>query len=335
MACTPSPICGLEENCVGDALYVLERDRQPLVVIRNRAFTEQDIEIIRQCVRDHFSLGRTRISVKVCEALDWRQPNGWLKERACREALVRLEAQGHISLPPLTTAYARRVSITSNPRRKYTEDWNLSTPITEAHELPTFQLAKGTRFEKQWNAIVAEYHYLGHSITVGRCLKYLVHVGDKIVGAISFSSPAWRLSARDKLLQELGLGLPDIREQVINNSRFLILPSVNVHNLASRILSQSTRIVKRDWATYYSVTPVAVETFVDTTRYIGTCYRAANWLEIGMTQGTAKRGSSLRREVVPQKAVYLYGLDRGIRRRLFELHRLSTAPCVNVPEGTK
>jgi hypothetical protein len=189
-------------------------------------------------------------------------------------------------------------------------------PLTNGGDI-TLEFAKGNAAERTWNKLVNEHHYLGHKVVVGRRLKYLIHYLGKPVGAICFSSAAWELESRDKALQHLGFSPKRIREQVINNSRFLIVSNANVPNLASRALSLATKQVAHDWTEFYSLRPQVVETFVQPSRFGGTCYKAANWIEIGRTKGYAKRG---RNHVNSQesKYIFLYGLSKTMRRKLLQ-----------------
>lgn len=189
-----------------------------------------------------------------------------------------------------------------------------SATVTKYPKKIVLEFAKGGDSEALWNSIVNRYHYLGHSVAVGRCVKYLIKADAELVGAISFSSPAWNLASRDRILSQF-FTFSQIRDVVINNNRFLILPHVQVPNLASAVLSAASRRVVADWSSYYTITPLFVETFVDADRFRGTCYRAANWLEIGSTQGYAKKGSSHHNSQKP-KHIFLYALSRTMRRKL-------------------
>ena len=175
------------------------------------------------------------------------------------------------------------------------------------------KFAKGNKYEKDWNELVDEYHYLGYRPAVGRCIKYIIQSNDRLLGAISFCSPAWRIESRDKLLRMIGLNNP--QEEVINNARFLVLPVVHIANFASYALSLATRQIVKDWNWYYSVKPLVAETFVQPSLFSGTCYKAANWLEIGLTKGYAKRGSFYQNGQEPKK-IFLYGLNKNIRLKL-------------------
>lgn len=285
------------------------------ILLRGRLFTSDDLEVIVRCVDKHYTEGRTRISEIVCQELDWRQPNGWLKDRACRDVLRKLDSLGLIKLPPPLTKSVNRHNDSTTPPQDVLADYDLETPITEMPDSLSLELAKGNYKERVWNALIEEYHYLGHKVAVGRCLKYLLLENNNLLGAIAFSSPAWALAPRDSLLQFLGITSARMHDIIINNSRFLILPRVQVPNLASRVLAMSTRRVTKDWHAYYAIKPLIVETFIQPSLYSGTSYLAANWIEIGVTKGYAKRGSSYHNSQEP-KTILLYGLNRHIRRKL-------------------
>lgn len=290
--------------------------KRPLI-FRGRLFSSDEIAVVVSCTAKYFNSGRTAISRAVCEELNWKQPNGWLKDRACRDAMRQMEAAGLITLPaPLVK---KNVNKQDKPTktRSLLLSIDLSTPLSEMPRVIDFDLAKGSKSERIWNELVEKYHYLGHKVIVGRCLKYLVKGDGRIIGALAFSSPAWHLEARDATLKDLGVAKEEILDKVINNSRFLILPHINVKNLASRILSNGCERVAEDWSWYYSVKPVIVETFVQPSLYLGTCYKAANWVEIGQTKGYAKKGLSHHNSQEP-KGIYLYGLNKDTRKRLRE-----------------
>jgi len=270
-----------------------------------------------RCVADHYGEGRTRISEVICARLGWRQPNGWPKDRACRDVLQRLENLHLVKLPSrLSNPQNGKSTVTKRNRKKLL--CGIQTPVSTMPERIELEFAKGNASEHLWNAIVDEYHYLGHRVQVGRCLKYLIRGDGKLIGAISFSSPAWQLGVRDSLLKRIGISSSSVRDVVINNSRFCILPKVRVPHLASRILSLAARQVVQDWCQFYSVKPLLAETFVEPNRFEGTCYRAANWNEIGRTSGYAKLGPTHHNSQEP-KMVFLYGLTRAYRRRLAAL----------------
>jgi hypothetical protein len=166
-----------------------------------------------------------------------------------------------------------------------------------------------------WNEAIARFHYLGYTPLSGAQQRYLVEYDDGILGAIGFGASAWKVAARDHWIgwtsQQRQSGL----QRVVNNARFLLLPWVRVKNLASRILSMSARRLVGDWQQRYGYQPVLLETFVEQPRFSGSCYRAANWIYVGDTQGRGKLDRYEER-ALPIKGVYLYPLISDFRREL-------------------
>jgi len=287
------------------------------ITLRGRTFSLHDLEIVQTCVVKYYGRGRTYISREICKALNWRQPNGWLKDRACRDVLRHLDSLGVIKLPPSLVAKSAS-SPKQTPRiDDWTQVYDFDSPIISVPKSKIqIVFAKGNNYERLWNFLVDQYHYLGHRVVVGRHIKYLFWFDNRVLGAIGFSSPAWRLQPRDRLLARLGVNNP--LDTTINNFRFLILPNVKVKNLASYLLALATRQVVKDWTWYYALTPLFAETFVQPSRFDGTCYKAANWVEIGTTKGYAKKGMVYRNSQEPKK-IFLYGLNRKLRRQIFKL----------------
>lgn len=285
------------------------------LTIRGRSFSNKELNQIQTLTQEHFFQGRTFISKVICETLEWRQPNGWLKDRACRDVLRTLEKLGLINLPE--SKILRKVGLQEKISSK--KDVKALKPlstnlVTSFPQSVCLKLAKGNSEEKLWNYFVDTYHYLGHKVVVGRCLKYLVEADSIILGAISFSSSAWHLAPRNALLSQF-IDKIHIRDAVINNSRFLVLPHVQVPNLASHILSIAVRQVYHDWHNYYSIEPLIIETFVEPNRFHGTCYKAANWIQIGTTKGFKKSGASYQYQQSP-KQIFIYPLRKGLRKQI-------------------
>lgn len=284
------------------------------LVLRGRAFGLRELRIILQTVSTHGEKGRTRVSEIVCERLAWRQPNGWLKDRACRDVLRRLARRGLLKLPQKLAKNGGRNGVWNAPQTQI-DRLNAELPLERLPSSVTLELAKGNAAERLWNFLVAEHHYLGYRVAVGRCLKYLIRGEGRVLGAIAFSSPVWRLDARDRILIKCGLRLADLHDQVINNTRFVLLPQARVEHLASKVLSVALHQVATDWEEYYAVQPLVAETFVQPSKFDGTCYKAANWLHIGRSRGFAKVGPTHHNSQEP-KAIFLYGLNRSIRSKL-------------------
>jgi hypothetical protein len=226
--------------------------------------------------------------------------NGWLKDRACRDVLRTLHDKKIIKLPK-----SRKKSVDGLPVSK--PNVSKLNELLAAKDLNVtsfsrikFVQVKGTKKEQIWNEVVNEYHYLGFKTFVGRSLKYLVLYDELIIAAIGFCDPAWQLTQRDEICKEIGIIKSEIRLRGINNGRFLILPWINIPNLASYVLSKTVKLAKRDWEEYYTIPPAYIETFVDPNRFHGTCYRADNWTLIGKSKGYKKSGASYSNSQIPK-----------------------------------
>jgi len=185
------------------------------------------------------------------------------------------------------------------------------------NEFPVVELKMVRRQPEEalWNYLVHRYHYKGYRILVGSHLKYLAFMDGTPIGCLSWSSSVFRIQSRD-----LYLGwTPESRTRgirfIANNSRFLILPWVRIKNLASHLLGLSARVVSHDWMNFYGHPIYLLETFVETQRFQGTCYRAANWERVGITKGHAKKDGQFYYHG-NRKDVYVYPLTTDFRKRL-------------------
>ncbi len=277
-----------------------------------KAFCAEHIERIRALIRTHPQANRQRLSYLVCEALDWRKPDGGLKDMSCRVALLRMHQEGLIELPP--------PSHKVNPCRSFGRRTAQAEPepLLEApvHELGALRLE---RVERQasalWNEYIDRYHYLGYKPLPGAQLRYFAYAGERRLGLLGFGAAAWKTGPRDAWI---GWSREQRRRNlgaVVNNARFLVLPWVRVKGLASKLLAMAARGLPEDWAGCYGYRPVLLESFVEVERFAGTCYRAANWLCVGQTQGRGKLGDH-RLGQVPIKTVWVYPLAKDFRERL-------------------
>jgi hypothetical protein len=285
-----------------------------------REFSASDLALIREVVESCAGLSRMELAHTVCELVDWTRPSGRLKARECWEFLEQLDAHGLVRLPAKRSTKppgARtRVPLTAHgaPGPPLDGDVSQVAPI----ELEAVREPPQRRLFRE---LVGRYHYLGHAVPFGAHVRYVVWASAParaVVGCLQFSSPAWRLAVRDQWI-----GWDDVTrrrnlQRVINNSRFLILPWVRVRNLASTALALAARAVVREWPARYGVAPVLVETLVDRQRYHGGCYRAANWVALGVTTGRGRMDRAHRRHDGPPKTVLVYPLVADARRRLQE-----------------
>ncbi len=299
------------------------------LILRGRTFKQHEIDQIVAITRSYYSRGRTFISIQVCKALNWRQPNGWLKDRACREVLVSLEKLGAIQLPPRKVQSPNKGNRRGKNLARLSDIVSLNTEPLDSLDLSSIEIeyVKGTAKENEWNAIVDAYHYLGFRCFVGRSMKYFIGSKGRVLGCIGFTAPSWTVGPRDKLFEILAVSRDQIREYAINNGRFLILPWVRVPNLASKALSLAIKRVVVDWREYYSIEPLFLETYVDPTRFIGTSYKAANWLRLGSTKGYKKSGSN-HHNGQSKKDIYIYPVEKKLRKQISEI--ISTNNAVSL-----
>jgi hypothetical protein len=282
--------------------------------IRNRRIDSSDIDTIRQFIETHFEKGRTVISKLLCEHWNWRQPNGILKDRACRELLLKLEKIGEIQLPPLLVNRRPRGKNKAPTRAPFAYDRSpVYGPISGSQNLKLKMVRRSTH-EKMWDYLINTYHYLGNPSIVGAYLKYIAYLDERPVACLGWGGAAWKVACRDTIIGWDTNTRKQHLHMVVNNVRFLILPWIRVKNLASRLLSANIRVLAKDWYQFYAHPVVLAETFVDG-RFAGTCYKAANWMYAGDTKG---RGKYDRYNQCPGsvKAVFLYPLQKNFQEVL-------------------
>lgn len=279
---------------------------------RSRELTTWDIEFIRGTITQHYDRGRSHISRMLCKSWQWRQPNGKLKEYAARDLLLRLEEKGFIKLPP-------RLAQKNNAKAKSFNQIPLFVKNSLAGsvgEYPGFFLRPaGPQDNYLWNYLVHHYHYLGLQKLVGEHFRYLAFLNGQVVGCLAWASAAWKVKDRDQFIGWDETSKRKNLHLIANNTRFLILPWINVKYLASKVLSLSLKRLSHDWQKTYGHPICLAETFVDTARFKGTCYQASNWQYVGQTKGSAKKGNQYLYHGQP-KAIYLYPLHRHFRRHL-------------------
>lgn len=281
---------------------------------RGRTFTQDEINRIQEIATSNWSLSRTWLSVKVCEELNWRKPDGGLKEMACRCAFLKMIKDGILQLRPVDKIYAFH----TRKSPTHTDYGDLGSEIcSHINELQNLRIevCKNIKEKKLWSELVDRYHYLGYTPLGGAQLRYFIKSDERILGCIGWSCAAWKTAPRDNFI---GWD-PGQRERnlhfIVNNSRYLILPWVKVRCLASKILAMSAKQLPSDWLRVYKYKPVLLETFVEKQRFFGTCYKAANWLQMGETTGRG-RYDRYNNKVVPVKTIWLYPLAVSFRETL-------------------
>jgi len=283
------------------------------ITIRTRIITQPELEFIQVIVNAHWDKGRTQISKILCQKWNWFQPNGRPKDMACREILLTLHRNGLLDLPP-----------GKHDGRNLKRNRSIPIVLTDQSAiqgklsaLPTVQLklVRNTPLEPLYNSLVQQHHYLGYRQIVGNHLKYIAFIEDRPVACLGWGSAAWSVKSRDSLIGWDKATKENNLHFVANNTRFLILPWVTVKCLASKLLALNAKRIFDDWMKVYNHPLYLLETFVEKDRFKGTCYKAANWLCVGQTKGTAKKGHDhLFHGKI--KDVYLYALRKDFKKKL-------------------
>jgi hypothetical protein len=278
-----------------------------------RLFTTEEMEWIRRLLVSEPKLNRAQLSRRVCSELHWLRPDGRSKEMSCRVAMLRMERDGLITLPP-----PQKGNGNGRTRPGLTAASDPKMPLSLPAEAlgPLALRPVDTRSDSAlWNELIERYHYLGYKPLPGAQIRYLAFGGGHLLAALGFGAAAWKVAPRDAFIGWTADQRRANLHRVVNNARFLILPWVTVRNLASRILAAVAKRLPRDWGNRYGYQPYLMETFVQRDRFRGTCYRAANWLYVGETQGRGKLDRQ-HHSALPVKHIYLYPLRRRFRQQL-------------------
>jgi hypothetical protein len=284
------------------------------ITILKREIGSTELEVIKDLINRFGARGRTYISKELCRLWDWRLPNGQLRDIACRDLLRRLERRGYIQLPPLLHG-ARKPGYTN--KTLLPKEFRCTAVVQSLRYFSciAIEMVRGSDRESFYNALIGSYHYLGYHQGSGEQLKYIIRGDGIVLGCIGFGGAALKSASRDghigwsQAMRERNL------VNVVNNSRFLILPWIRVPHLASHILGRISRRIRKDWQAYYNRDIVLLETFVEQARFKGTCYKAANWRYVGETTGRG-RNDRYSQHKVPIKDIYIYPLDRRYKELL-------------------
>jgi hypothetical protein len=278
-----------------------------------RGFNAIEMVVIRNIVEIANPPLRAHIAREVCEKLDWRNAKGELKAMSCRVALLRMHRRGEIELPAPRNGNGNGKPL-SRQKVILPQQQALECSVNELTNLEL--VCVDSRKESAlWNGLIDRYHYLGYTPLPGAQLRYLIRSDEGLLGAIGWGAAAWKVAPRDQWIGWSREGRESQLNKIVNNARFLILPWIRCHNLASKVLALSERRVLIDYDERYGVKPVLLETFVEQGRFRGTCYRAANWLHLGQTQGRGKCDRDNRARL-PIKDLYLKPLSKGFRAQL-------------------
>jgi hypothetical protein len=281
---------------------------------RGREISQEDILHIRSLIERHPGESRRKLSVRLCEAWQWRQANGALRDMVCRGLLLMLERAGQIALPPVSYVRHNPLSRRARPQPVLIETTPIEDRLCKVQPLE-FEQVRRTAQERLFNSLMEEHHYLGYEQPVGEHLKYVVWTQGRPVACLAWCSAPRHLASRDHYIGWDAAARRRRIRFIAYNTRFLILPWVRVEHLASHILGRMAARISDDWQHMYGHPIYFLETFVDPERFRGTCYRAANWVLLGRTTGRGKQSNSY----VPNrsiKEVLGYPLTRRFRELL-------------------
>ena len=281
---------------------------------RGRAVTAADVAFLSDLIVQHPEASRRRLSQLACEAWDWRQANGQLRDMVCRSLMLQLDRAGLIELPAVRCRPPNNVVERRAPPAAELDTTPIRSALKDIQPLDFRQVRRSAE-ERLFCALVSEHHYLGYTQPVGEHLKYLIFADGRPIAAIAWSSAPRHLGPRDRFI---GWSKEARRRNIrflAYNTRFLILPWVEVPHLASHLLGRMARAISRDWERFYRHPIYYLETFVDPGRFRGTCYRAANWLRLGLTTGRGKDDLT-KKQNRPKKEVLGYPLTKRFRQLL-------------------
>ena len=288
-------------------------DHRTIIHFAGRGFSSEDVVLMCQAARDYSSLGITEIARTVCEWLDWKRPNGRLKNHECRLLLERLRDQGVLTLPALHPSGRRGVRPVAITRQSDAQPL-IQTTVADLHPLRLLRIEPAD--SALFRQLIQRYHYLGYRTPAGANLRYFVQSATgQLLACLQWSSPAWTMAPRDHWIGWSSQQRSRNLQYIVNNSRFLILPWVRVKDLASSILARAASQILQDWPQHYGYTPMLLETLVDSARFQGTCYRAANWIVVGETSGRGRMDRH-HRAGIAKKTIFLLPLCRNVQHAL-------------------
>jgi len=280
---------------------------------RGRIITPEEILFLRQFIAEHSQLSRRKLSAKVCEAWQWKQANGALCDMVCRGLLLMLHRAGEIQLPEVRFVARNPFVKRERPQPMLIDTTPVIAPLNELRPVEVQQVRR-TGDEPLFNSLIEHHHYLGYEQPVGEHLKYLVWAQGRPIACMAWSSAPRHLGSRDRFIGWSGEARRRNIRYLAYNTRFLILPWVEVPHLASHILGRMARQISQDWERLYGHPIFLLETFIDPERFRGTCYRAANWILLGRTTGRGKDDQTHR----PNRSIKeVYALP--LHRRFHEL----------------
>jgi hypothetical protein len=285
-------------------------DMEIITKYQGKTVSSTDLAVIKELLSNNPHASRRQLSKMLCELWDWRQANGHFKDMVCRGLMLQLHRSGYITLPPVK----RRPNNPLANRQKKAKLAIDTTPVTRIADGETIKIhqVRRTPLEKLHDSLIEHYHYLGYVYPIGEYLKYMSTIGERPVACISFSSAVRHIKCRDDFIGWTKQKRDANRHLIAYNTRFLILPWVRVPCLASRLLSKVAKQLSSDWETFFNHPIYYLETFVDTERFRGTCYKASNWRYLGETTGRGKNDQT-HNQNRSLKAVWGYPLVKNFK----------------------
>ena len=285
---------------------------------RGRQITHAEVEFIRALIEANGQASRRELSKKLCAAWGWVQPNGKPRDMVCRGLMLELDRGGQIELPSVRLRPPNPLARRPRPAPLEIDRTPIRGRLADLGGLD-FRQVRRTPEEALFNALIEQHHYLGYTQPVGEHLKYLVYAGRRPVACFAWSSAPRHLGPRDRFIGWSAEARRRNIAVVTYNPRFLIVPWVAVPHLASHLLGRMVRLLSADWQRVYGHPVYFAETFVDPERFKGTCYRAANWIDLGQTTGRGKDDRRHRGRNRSRKDVLGYALTRRFRELLTRL----------------
>jgi len=299
---------------------------EAILKYRGRLVTDADVAFIRELIADNPAASRFTLSKKLCEAWNWVQANGTLRDMVCRGLMLQLQRAGHIELPAVRWVRRNPLVERRKPDEIAVDTTPLRASLAEIRPLE-FRQVRRTEDEPLFNSLIERYHYLRYVQPVGEHLKYVVYAVNRPIACLAWSSAPRHLGPRDRFI---GWSAEARRQNIrflAYNTRFLILRWVEVPHLASHILGRMVRALPQDWARVYGHPIYFLETFINPERFSGVSYRAANWILLGLTTGRGKDDQT-NKPNRPIKEVLVYPLRKRFRELLTQwpTHKLETKP---------
>ncbi|MHB1796384.1 MAG: DUF4338 domain-containing protein [Acidobacteriaceae bacterium] len=284
---------------------------------RHRLITEADVVFIQQLIAANPTASRRQLSKLLCQAWNWIQPNGALRDMVCRGLMLKLHREGLIQLPAIKKKPRNPLVERNRPTFVAVDAHPLTARLSEIQPLE-FRQVRRTPEEPLFNSLMEQHHYLRYQQSVGENIKYLVYAGTRPIACVAWSSAPRHLGSRDRFIGWSAAARRQNIRFLAYNTRFLILPWISVKHLASHILGRMAKLVPADWTALYGHPVYFLETFVDPQRFRGTCYRAANWVLLGRTTGRGNNAPT-KKATLPIKEVLGYPLCRDFRQRLAKI----------------